>query len=139
MTTSEKLQVVVAALLGVFGLVMIVGVSIQALEGTSKYSMVTDGVLTVLLGILPLVGGVWLYKRVRQAVTRRTVDDSEKIVLRLAQRRQGILTVVEVAANSPLSVEQAKETLDQLNLKGFNEMDVSDAGIIVYKFHFKTR
>ena len=139
MTTSEKLQVVVAALLGVFGLVMIVGVSIQALEGTSKYSMVTDGVLTVLLGIVPLVSGVWRCKRVRQAVTRRTVDDSEKIVLRLAQRRQGILTVVEVAANSPLSVEQAKETLDQLNLKGFNEMDVSDAGIIVYKFHFKTR
>ena len=139
MTTSEKLQVVVAVLLGVFGLVMIVGVSIQFLEGTSKYSMVTDGVLTVLLGILPLVGGVWRYKRVRQAVTRRTVDDSEKIVLRLAQRRQGVLTVVEVAANSTLSVEQAKETLDQLNLKGFNEMDVSDAGILVYKFHFKTR
>ena len=139
MTTSEKLQVVVAALLGVFGLVMIVGVSIQFLEGTSKYSMVTDGVLTVLLGIVPLVGGVWRYKRVRQAVTRRAVEDSEKIVLRLAQRRQGVLTVVEVAANSTLSVEQAKETLDQLNLKGFNEMDVSDAGIIVYKFHFKTR
>ena len=139
MTTSEKLQVVVAALLSMFGLVMIVGVSIQFLEGTSKYSMVTDGVLTVLLGILPLVGGVWRYKRVRQAVTRRAVDDSEKIVLRLAQRRQGVLTVVEVAANSTLSVEQAKETLDQLNLKGFNEMDVSDAGIIVYKFHFKTR
>jgi uncharacterized membrane protein YidH (DUF202 family) len=139
MTTSEKLQVVVAALLSMFGLVMIVGVSIQFLEGTSKYSMVTDGVLTVLLGILPLVGGVWRYKRIRQAVTRRTVDDSEKIVLRLAQRRQGVLTVVEVAANSTLSVEQAKETLDQLNLKGFNEMDVSDAGILVYKFHFKTR
>ena len=139
MTTSEKLQVVVAGLLGVFGLVMIAGVSIQALEGTSKYSRVTDGVLTVLLGILPLVGGVWRYKRVRQAVTRRAVDDSEKIVLRLAQRRQGVLTVVEVAANSTLSVEQAKETLDQLNLKGFNEMDVSDAGILVYKFHFKTR
>jgi uncharacterized membrane protein YidH (DUF202 family) len=139
MTTNEKLQVVMAILLGVFGLVMIAGVSIQFLEGTSKYSMLTDGVLTVLLGIVPLVGGVWRYKRIRQAVTRRTVDDSEKIVLRLAQRRQGVLTVVEVAANSTLSVEQAKETLDQLNLKGFNEMDVSDAGILVYKFHFKTR
>jgi hypothetical protein len=139
MTTSEKLQVVVAALLGVFGIVLIAGVSIQFLEGTSKYSTVTDVLLTILLGILPLGYGVWLYRRVRQAVTRRTVDDSEKIVLRLAQRRQGVLTVAEVAANSTLSVEQAKETLDQLNLKGFNEMDVSDAGILVYKFHFKTR
>jgi hypothetical protein len=139
MTTSEKLQVVVAALLGVFGIVLIAGVSIQFLEGTSKYSTVTDVLLTILLGILPLGYGVWLYRRVRQAVTRRTVDDSEKIVLRLAKRRQGVLTVVEVAANSTLSVEQAKATLDQLNLKGFNEMDVSDAGIIVYKFHFNTR
>jgi hypothetical protein len=136
MTMSEKLQVVVAALLGVFGIVMLAGVCIQALEGTSKYSMVTDMLLTVLFGILPLVCGVWLYKRVRQAVTRRAVDDSEKIVLHLAQQHHGILTVVEVAANSTLSVEQAKATLDQLNIKGFNEMDVSDAGIIVYKFRF---
>jgi hypothetical protein len=64
------------------------------------------------------------------------VEDSEKIVLKLAKKRRGALTVAEVAANSVLTLEQAKETLDQLNLKGFNEMDVSDAGIIVYKFHF---
>jgi hypothetical protein len=67
-------------------------------------------------------------------VARRTVEDSEKTVLQLAQQHHGTLTVVDVAANSALTVEQAKETLDQLNLKGFNEMDVSDAGIIVYKF-----
>ena len=57
MTVSEKLQVVVAGLLGAFGVVMIVGVCIQALEGTSKYSRVTDVMLTILLGILPIV--VW--------------------------------------------------------------------------------
>ena len=64
------------------------------------------------------------------------MEDSEKIVLQLAKKRRGLLTVAEVAANSALTLEQAKETLDQLNIKGFNEMDVSDAGIIVYKFHF---
>jgi hypothetical protein len=64
------------------------------------------------------------------------VEDSEKIVLQLAKKRRGELTVATVAANSTLTLEQAKETLDQLNIKGFNEMDVSDAGIIVYKFHF---
>jgi hypothetical protein len=69
-------------------------------------------------------------------VAKRTVEDSEKIVLKLAKKRRGALTVAEVAANSALTLEQAKETLDQLNIKGFNEMDVSDAGIIVYKFHF---
>ena len=44
------------------------------------------------------------------------------------------MTVAEVAANSALTLEQAKETLDRLNIQGFNEMDVSNAGIIVYKF-----
>jgi hypothetical protein len=43
--------------------------------------------------------------------------------------------VAEVAANSALTLEQAKETLDRLNIQGFNEMDVSNAGIIVDKFH----
>ena len=57
-------------------------------------------------------------------------------MLQLAKKRRGTLTVAEVAANSVMTLEQAKETLNQLNIKGFNEMDVSDAGIIVYKFHF---
>jgi hypothetical protein len=98
--------------------------------------LVTDVILTILFGILPIVCGIRLYKRIRQAVAKRTVEDSEKIVLKLAKKRRGALTVAEVAANSALTLEQAKETLDQLNIKGFNEMDVSDAGIIVYKFHF---
>jgi hypothetical protein len=136
MTVSEKLQVVVAVLLGVFGVVLLAGVCIQALEGTSKYSLVTDVMLTIVFGILPIACGIGLYKRVRQAVTRRTVEDSEKIVLQLARKRHGALTVVEVAASSALTLEQAKETLDQLNIKGFNDMDVSDAGVIVYRFRF---
>ena len=136
MTVNEKLQVGVAVLLGVFGIVILAGVCIGVLEGTSKYSLGTDLLLTILFGILPIVYGIVLYKRVKQAVTRRTVEDSEKVVLQLAKKRRGLLTVAEVAANSALTLEQAKETLDQLNIKGFNEMDVSDAGIIVYKFHF---
>ena len=58
MTGNEKLQVVVAGLLGAFGVVMIAGVSIQALEGTSKYSRVTDVMLTILFGILPIAWGI---------------------------------------------------------------------------------
>jgi hypothetical protein len=135
MTVSEKLQVMVAAILSMFGIVILAGVCIQALEGTSRYSLVTDLLLTILFGILPIVCGVRLYRRTRQAVTRRTVEDSEKIVLQLAKKRRGALTVAEVAANSALTLEQAKATLDRLNVQGFNEMDVSDAGIIVYKFH----
>jgi hypothetical protein len=135
MTVSEKLRVVVAVLLGVFGVVILAGVCIQALEGTSKYSLVTDLLLTILLLTLLTSYSIELYKLIRQALTRRTLEDSKKIVLQLAKKRRGTLTVAEVAANSALTLEQAKETLDRLNIQGFNEMDVSNAGIIVDKFH----
>jgi len=48
MTVSEKLQVVVAVLLGVFGVVMLAGVCVGVLEGTAKYSLVSDQLLTIL-------------------------------------------------------------------------------------------
>ena len=105
MTVSEKLQVVVAVLLGVFGVVILAGVCIEMVEGTSKYSLATDVMLTILFGILPIVCGIRLYKRIRQAVTKRTVEDSKKSVLQLAKKHRGTLTVAEVAANSVLTLE----------------------------------
>jgi len=94
----------VAALLGVFGVVILAGVCIGIVEGTSKYSLVTDLLLTILFGMLPVVCGLGLYKRIRQAVTRRTVEDSAKIVLQLAQKHHVALTLVDVAANSALTL-----------------------------------
>jgi len=85
-------------------------------------------------GVLPLVGGVLLYQRVRANTATRKADEWERTVLQVAKRHHGIVTAMDVASNSALTLEQAKDTLDQLNLKGFNEMDVSELGTIVYKF-----
>jgi uncharacterized membrane protein HdeD (DUF308 family) len=129
MRFGEQLLVVVAVLLSAFGVVMIAGGLIGILNHTSKYTL-----LTLLFGILPLVGGVLLYQRVRANTATRKADEWERTVLQVAKRHHGIVTAMDVASNSALTLEQAKDTLDQLNLKGFNEMDVSELGTIVYKF-----
>jgi hypothetical protein len=134
MRFGEKLLVVVAVLISAFGVVMIAGVLIGTLNHTSKYTLLTDVLLTLLFGVLPLVGGILLYQRVRANATTRQVEERERTVLQVAKRHQGIVTALDVASNSALTLEQAKDTLDQLNLKGFNEMDVSELGTIVYKF-----
>ncbi len=134
MRFGEQLLVVVAVLLSAFGVVMIAGVLIGILNHTSKYTLLTDFLLTLLFGVLPLVGGVLLYQRVRANTATRKADEWERTVLQVAKRHHGIVTAMDVASNSALTLEQAKDTLDQLNLKGFNEMDVSELGTIVYKF-----
>ncbi len=136
MRFGERLALAVAVLVGLFGFVMIAGVLIQTLEGTSKYSARTDLVLAFLLGILPLAAGVYLFWRVRRAVVRRQWEETEGAVLKVARARQGAVSAVDVAADCGMSLEQAEEILDRLQRRGFSEMDVLDSGVVVYRFRF---
>lgn len=134
MRLGEQLLLVVAVLLSAFGVVMIAGVLIGILNHTSQYTLLTDVLLVLLFGALPLVGGVLLGQRIRANTATRQADAWEKTVLQVAKRHHGMVTAIDVACNSVLTLEQAKDTLDQLNLKGFNEMDVSESGTVIYKF-----
>jgi ABC-type nickel/cobalt efflux system permease component RcnA len=136
MTMSEQLRRAGAVCLMLFGLVILAGVFIGLVEGTSSYAVQTDVMLSLVFGVLPLGGGVWLYWRLRQAVAQRIIAERERVVLQLAVQHRGVLTAVEVATDSTLTLEQAQETLAQLNLKGVNQMDVSDLGVVVYRFPF---
>jgi ABC-type nickel/cobalt efflux system permease component RcnA len=136
MKLGERLALAVAVLIGLFGFVMIAGVLIGTLEGTSKYSARTDLVLAFLLGILPLAVGAFLFWRVRRAVARRRCEETEGAVLKVARERQGVISAVDVAADCGMSLEQAEEILDRLQRRGFSEMDVLDSGVVVYRFRF---
>jgi len=134
MTASDQLRRIGAVCLMVFGLAVLGGTFIQLVEGTSGYSVLTDVVLSLVFGALPLGGGAWLYWRLRRAVAQRVIAERERIVLKLAVQQRGEVTAVDVATNSTLTLEQAQETLDKLNLKGANQVDVSDPGVVVYRF-----
>jgi len=134
MRLGERMELAAAFLIGVFGVVMIAGVLIQLLEGTSKYSPTTDLLLTLLFGVLPVAGSLLLYRRVRRAVAGRQVDEREAAVLKVVKERKGTVTAVDVAADCGMSMEHAQETLDGLQRHGFCEMDVEDSGTVVYRF-----
>lgn len=134
MRLGERLTLGIAALIGLFGFVMIAGVLIGTIERTSNYSPTTNTLLTFLFGALPLAGSLILYLRVRGAVAGRKRGEKEAAVLRVARERQGIVTAVGVAADCGMSLEEAQEILDRLQRGGFSEMDVSDTGTVVYRF-----
>jgi hypothetical protein len=91
--------------------------------------------------VLPAVGGIALLasplgssRRIaarRHQLRRQTVDAE---LLRLAARRGGKLTVVEVVTELALSTEEAKESLDELARQEMAELEVTDSGTIVYAF-----
>jgi hypothetical protein len=60
--------------------------------------------------------------------------DRERAVLALAEKAQGRLTVLEVAGRCDLTVDQAKALLDDLVLRKVAQMQVSQAGVLVYGF-----
>ena len=134
MTVSERLSVVFAVIVSLFGFLMLVGVLIGAFEGTSKYSRLTDVTLTILLGIVPLVGGIRQYRRVRRNVVQRQTGARESAVLQVVRQHEGVVSPVDIAADCGMSLEQAEEILKGLHLRGFAEMDVTDTGTVIYRF-----
>lgn len=69
----------------------------------------------------------------RKALLRQQTVDAE--ILRLAGESGGRLTAVEVATRLALTPEAAKEALDELAVRGHADIQVTDAGLLVYSFY----
>lgn len=91
---------------------------------------------------LPAVGGLVLLRGANRAERRggrrlqqlrQATIESE--ILRLAMLQAGRLTAVEVASTLALTAEEAKATLDALVTREVADLDITDAGVLVYTFH----
>jgi hypothetical protein len=58
----------------------------------------------------------------------------EQAILRSAKNNGGFTTPTEVALESSISIERAREALDYLVSKGFAEIRINKNGIILYRF-----
>jgi hypothetical protein len=74
------------------------------------------------------------FDEVREIEYRKKEEGIEKQILKSAKNNQGYTTPSEVALESDVSIEEARQALDYLVSKGFAEMKVSKAGTIVYHF-----
>ncbi len=104
-------------------------------------------VFTLLLTVgLPAAGGAALvYSHVKQRREQRDTLSGRKALLRqrtleaellkLAERKGGKLTVVEVVSETAVDAEAAKAALESLTAQGFAQVELTDSGVIVYAFY----
>ncbi len=69
----------------------------------------------------------------------RITKKQQKEMLKLAQAKDGILSVSEVVLGTSLSMEEAERCLQKFAAKGYAQMTVTDAGAIVYEFEGLSR
>ncbi|MBT4503882.1 MAG: hypothetical protein HOC74_39480 [Gemmatimonadetes bacterium] len=88
------------------------------------------GVALTIFGAL-----LWfLAKRLDAAARLVRYRRQQSRLVRLARERGGRLTVTEAAADADLTVEEAEEILKRLADGGYVEMEVTDSGLMVYRF-----
>lgn len=116
---------------------MILGFLGSATAMTLPVAVITWGVA---VGI-PVAGGlglIHLYRKERgaQSETRADVRRQtwEAEVVRLAGRKSGRLTVVELVGELGLSAEEAQETLESLMNQGIGDIEITESGLLVYRF-----
>ena len=69
------------------------------------------------------------------AAAAPTPKEREKEILRLAQRKGGRLTVLEVAAETSVTLEEAEQLLNEMSVRGHVGMQVADDGAMIYEFY----
>ncbi|MDR2160012.1 MAG: NINE protein [Treponema sp.] len=79
-------------------------------------------------------GGDQTWRRVNDGEARIVgeTESMERIILKLAKKNRGILTVSEVVIAANTSVDQARKDLDALVSKGIAELRVRKSGTLVY-------
>ncbi len=125
-----------------FGLVgvslfMLLGFLNADLSGSALVSALT---LLVAVGIPGAAGGTLLYQHFAQGKKlsgsrdqlKRQTQESE--LLRLAGEHSGRLTVVEVVRELAVTHSDAEELLRSLQVRGFAEIEITDSGMLVYRF-----
>jgi TM2 domain-containing membrane protein YozV len=74
----------------------------------------------------------WRYADDGQARTAGKKESVERIILKLAKEKGGILTAADVALEADIPLEEARRDLDALVSKGFAELRVRKSGTLVY-------
>jgi hypothetical protein len=91
--------------------------------------------LSIGVGLVAVGGITWyLSRRLHEGAGRARARVNENRILRLARERGGRLTTMEAATETGLTAVEAEAILKALAEGGFIEIEVTDAGIMIYRF-----
>ena len=91
----------------------------------------------VILGIFPFLSGIgslikYITRKRQLAQTRPRA--LEKTVLKAAADNGGELSVVQLAAAAELPLDEARGVLESMTAKGYVTQEVTDTGLVKYRF-----
>lgn len=129
---------IIGIFLMILSLFMLMGFFRADLE-TGVFVNILSFLITV---ILPFAGGASLIysyyeenKKLKDSKENLTIKTLEAEVLKLAEKKGGKLTVVEVMSDLAVSNDIAKELLDSITVQSLADVELTESGVIVYSFY----
>ena len=130
MNIREIILSVVGVMLILFGSLMLTGFfasdNHETLDGTIG--------LIVMLVVVPLGLGGWLFQKARTDTRKRRDAETESLVLKTAMELRGVISPVELALKANIPIEKADKLLQEMQYKGFAEVKVNEKGALYYEF-----
>lgn len=133
------LKIIGGGILIAFGALMLLGVAVNFSESGLDAGDIVGGLL---FGVGPLAGGGLLIRsrmmakrKALQAKARDLYVQREKEVIRLAQSSNGRISIPDIVAGTSMSSDEAEKVMQEMTTKGYVDMQVTDAGVIVYEFY----
>ncbi len=131
-------KITIGILLIILSLFMLMGFFNADLEAGAFVKFLTFSITI----ILPLAGGCSLIyshysekKRLKAGKESLAAKTLEAEILKLAERKDGKLTVVEVMTELSVDNDTAKDVLESLASQSLAEVELTESGIIVYSFY----
>ncbi len=93
----------------------------------------------VLVGLLifftaTFAGSVYMLIKHSRARRKRGLEKTEREILKMIARKNGRITPEEIAVNSDMTIDEAKDHLERLCENGAGELQVTESGRLVYVF-----
>lgn len=120
-------------LLALFSSFLVIVASVDLVSGSADTEPSVLWGILVFFSLTTVLGGYMAVKSRRQRIRKRQ-ERREKKILKAIARAGGRVTPFELAAETDLSVDKAREYLDRLCELGMGELHVTDSGGLVYVF-----
>jgi hypothetical protein len=122
-----------------FGLLLLLGFVVNA---TEKGVNAGDIALALFFGVTPVtVGGMLIRSHIKekqkavQNQKQALYTQREKEIIRLAQQTGGRLSIPDIVAGTSMNTIEADAIMREMTTKGYVNMQVTDAGVILYEFY----
>ncbi len=135
-SVNPPFRYIIAVLLMLWGVLLMIGGLVNMFPDNAPPKIKpSDIFIFIVLGIVPCILGITLWLQASKQRKERLYAELEQDILRLAKSCHNKLTASDVAIKIVLSPPQAEEALQEMVIKGWARLEISDSGVAVYHFH----